>query len=261
VFERCYRQQPNVMFKHQLVMSTRGAEDNSQLVWSTSQQFNHMLQNQLRVPTLRSYEDDTNGDGVYDALHLEMELPLKDTEAVQSVSMMLLFDFRLGEMVDLHMDSAAWIEYTGASSGSGLSIHGDLMFRQRNPLPWFGTRDLYNEPIIDMNSPKASSYDLNDVFTNYLSRNETTDFVTRGAVWRGDRGAGQPFKVDINLRYPRQRICYRPGFWQEVKVGWMQYIAFFIPLWYISEWLTEIIFANQLVNTIVVQPRDKLHGT
>ena len=30
------------------------------------------------------------------------------------------------------------------------------------------------EPIIDMNSPKASSYQLEDVFTKYLDRNGTS---------------------------------------------------------------------------------------
>ena len=53
LFERCYLQQPNVLFKHQLIMTARGSTDGSQLVWSTSQQFNHLLQKQLRVPTLR----------------------------------------------------------------------------------------------------------------------------------------------------------------------------------------------------------------
>lgn len=53
------------------------------------------LQRLLPRAAMQSYEDDVNGDGVNDELHLEMELPLKDTESVQSVSMLLLFDYRL----------------------------------------------------------------------------------------------------------------------------------------------------------------------
>lgn len=88
---------------------------------------------------------------------------------------------------------------------------------------------------------------------------ETTDFVTRGAVWRGDRGAGQPFKVKLILRYAQQRICYKPGFWQELKTGWVQYLAFYLPFAFLLGAVRRIVFANQLVNTIVVLPRDKLH--
>lgn len=47
-------------------------------------------------------------------------------------------------MVDLDMESAAWIEYTAGTPGSGLYINGDLTFRQRNPLSWSGERDIYN---------------------------------------------------------------------------------------------------------------------
>ena len=52
---------------------------------------------------------------------------------------------------------------------------------------------------------------------------ETTQFYPRSTVWQGDRASGQPFKLSMRMQYAAQRICYRPGFWQEVKVGWIQY--------------------------------------
>eukprot|EP00039_Didymoeca_costata_P026288 m.15542 g.15542 ORF g.15542 m.15542 type:complete len:213 (+) comp5425_c0_seq1:225-863(+) len=112
LFQRCYWHQPDVLFEHQAIMVAKGNTDFSQLVWSTSDPFNRMLQNQLRVPSLRSIETDQNRDGVKDKLHLELELPLRDSEDIHSVYLMLFFDFRLNELCSLSMKSLGMIDYT-----------------------------------------------------------------------------------------------------------------------------------------------------
>jgi hypothetical protein len=54
---------------------------------------------------------------------------------------------------------------------------------------------------------------------------ETTSYEHVLPVWRADRAAGQPFKLSMRVRYRPQQICYRPGFWQELKFGWVQYVS------------------------------------
>lgn len=53
--------------------------------------YNKLAQDHLRIPTIRSYEEDANRDGMKDMLHLEMEVPLSDAEMMQGVSILLLF--------------------------------------------------------------------------------------------------------------------------------------------------------------------------
>eukprot|EP00039_Didymoeca_costata_P026289 m.15545 g.15545 ORF g.15545 m.15545 type:complete len:309 (+) comp5425_c0_seq2:225-1151(+) len=257
LFQRCYWHQPDVLFEHQAIMVAKGNTDFSQLVWSTSDPFNRMLQNQLRVPSLRSIETDQNRDGVKDKLHLELELPLRDSEDIHSVYLMLFFDFRLNELCSLSMKSLGMIDYTASVGMSELYVEGDLVFKQREPLPWRGNRNKYNIPVTDMTSQNAISYDFETILSNYFSRNDTTDFVARATYAKGDRASGQPFKLKLTIHYPPQQVCYRPGFWQEVKVGWIQYAAFLIPLVYLAIKLENFVFNHQIVYTVTRMPRLK----
>jgi len=267
VFERCYRQQADVQYKHDLIIVTSGytagggGNGHSWRTWSTSEEYNKLAQEQLRIPTIRSYEEDQNRDGMNDMLHLEMEVPLSDKEMMQGVSILLMFDYRLHNMASVSMEAAAYFEYSNGVPGSSLFVDGDLTLKQREALPWFGQRTTYEEPIVNMNSYNADDYDLSTIMTNYLSRNETTDFVPRATVWRGDRATGEPFKLTMNVRYPEQRICYRPGFWQELKVGWVQYLSILVPAYMIASWAINFIFVNRLVDTVISLPVEFTKGT
>ena len=44
---------------------------------------------------LQSREEDENGDGKYDALHLTLQMPLLDTEHIQAVKLLLTFDYKM----------------------------------------------------------------------------------------------------------------------------------------------------------------------
>jgi len=251
VYERCYRQQASVQYKHDLIMVTRGSTDGSQLTWSTSKGLNRLTQRENRIPTVRSYEEDYDRDGKNEYLQLEVELPLADDESVQSVNILVLFDYYLNDMATISMESVGYLDYQASSPGKSLDVDGDLMLVQRGPLPWFGARDRYEEPVVDMKSARADEYQIAHVMQSYLNRNDTTDYVARSTVWRGDRAAGEPFTLKVRVRYPEQRVCYRPGFWQQLKFGWVQYVAFLIPTAYIGAQVRNFVFSNQIVETVV----------
>lgn len=48
------------------------------------------------------------------------------------------------------------------------------------------------------------------------------------------------------MRYPSEVIIYRPGFWQEIKFAWIQYLALAIPFLFILNGLRSFIFTNQV---------------
>eukprot|EP00037_Helgoeca_nana_P001905 m.30303 g.30303 ORF g.30303 m.30303 type:complete len:314 (-) comp12217_c0_seq1:3357-4298(-) len=263
LYERCYFQQPTVLFKHEAYVTMQGSGSFSQLAWSTSPEFNRIVQKNLRVPTLRSYEQDSNNDGVNEWLQLDLEMPLSDTETVDQLSIALIFDYQLQYMSDVAMESMVLFQFSGSGSGSSLSTDGDLVLTQTEPLPWRGDRKEYTVPIIDKTSVHASSYDFSTIANEYMNRNETTSYEHVLPVWRADRAAGQPFKLSMRVRYRPQQICYRPGFWQELKFGWVQYVAILIPLLFLARYIRWFVFGNQLVETIVRQDdlsRFKAHG-
>jgi len=104
-------------------------------------------------------------------LDVELELPLADTESVSSIQVLLLFDYQLTDMVDVHMESAAFFEFTGAGSGSELSVDGPLVFKQLDPLAWNGERYQYNQPVVNSSSYAPADYDFATILQNYENRN------------------------------------------------------------------------------------------
>ena len=104
-----YREQPDFHFKHELILvATTSAGkikilmfffDNfflgDQLGWSTYNPVNNFLMDNVRIPVIKSREEDTNRDGLNDMLDMEIRMPVQQDEEVVSVSLLLLFDVNL----------------------------------------------------------------------------------------------------------------------------------------------------------------------
>ena len=66
-----------------------------QLGWSTYNPVNNFLMDNVRIPVIKSREEDTNRDGLNDMLDMEIRMPVQQDEEVVSVSLLLLFDVNL----------------------------------------------------------------------------------------------------------------------------------------------------------------------
>jgi transmembrane protein 231 len=58
--------------------------------------------------------------------------------------------------------------------------------------------------------------------------------------------------VNALIRYPTQPVLFIPGFWQQIKWGWIQYLSILIPFLFVFKLIKIFIFENQLVPTIVI---------
>jgi hypothetical protein len=47
-------------------------------------------------------------------------------------------------MSDVTMESMIYYTFTGSGSGLSLTVDGDMVMSQSEPLPWRGTRNVYN---------------------------------------------------------------------------------------------------------------------
>ncbi|XP_001637977.2 transmembrane protein 231 [Nematostella vectensis] len=248
--ESSFREQPDVYYKHQLLLVAQGNTPGSFLAYSTFQNFNQLLKDNLRIPMIKSWEEDTNLDGKHDALHFEIHLPLKNSESIYSIQLILIFDYRLHQYVNLQMESLACISMSSPIAGAEFSTVGDLTLKQRSLLPHKGIYSTYNVPIIDGTSTLVDSYNLHQIFKSYIKRNVSTEYVSPYSIWTGGRAAGQPFVVKGTVNYPEETIMYRPGFWQMIKWAWVQYLAILFIFLFVFSQVKRFVFEEQIVSTV-----------
>ena len=169
---------------------------------------------------VQSSESDTNHDGINDKLEFGVSIPLSDNEQINAFRLLMLFDYQMHDITRLHMESAAYIDYSSPVDGSSFSFAGELKLHQRESISMYYDRKVYNTPVVDVTCSTADCFDLDSVLKEYLNRNETTRIENSYAVWRGPRGSGQNFKAKIVIHYPSELVMFRPKFWEMVKYAW-----------------------------------------
>ena len=94
-----YQEQPEIHFRHELVVLAR-TRDGAQLGWATAESVNNFLLENVRIPLVTSREEDVNRDGLLDNIKLTLKMPLGKSEEIVSISLMLLFDVKLHKYED-----------------------------------------------------------------------------------------------------------------------------------------------------------------
>ncbi|XP_072024456.1 transmembrane protein 231-like [Amphiura filiformis] len=251
--EDFYREQPSVSFKHQIMM-VLDLLDSSYLTWSTYQNYNQLQQDHLRVPLVKTREEDVNRDGRPDMLHYNIEVPLQDLEQVYSAKLILIFGYKLNRFSSVRMESMAYAYHTGPVPISLFNIEGELKLQLKEPLAHKGLDTRYDVPVINSESIFAGDYQLTTIFSNYARRNVTTKLQCDYPVVQTGRGAGQPLILKGTIHFPVETIPYVPGFWQVMKFAWIQYLAVLVLFIFIMERVKNFVFANQIVTTVVERP-------
>ncbi|XP_006823640.1 transmembrane protein 231-like [Saccoglossus kowalevskii] len=254
VKQSVYLEQPYVSYKHQLLMVLEGTTATEYLVWSTYHNYNMLEQQRLRIPIVKSREEDTNRDGKPDKLLINIETPMLDTEQVYSLHLLVIFEYQLFRFSSLTMESMAYIHYNSPRPGAMFTVDGELQFKQNYPLPHRGIVDTYNYPVINGDSIYAADYQLTNIFRDYMDRNESTTFVSAYPVWVSGKGAGKPFIIQATIRYPEETILYYPGFWQLIKLAWIQYLAVLLIFIFIFGRLKTFVFQNHILQAAIERP-------
>ncbi|XP_026166226.1 transmembrane protein 231 [Mastacembelus armatus] len=253
-----YEEQPVVRFQYQTLLVAATSTVGDHVAWSTYPYLNNMLGANLRIPSVSVREEDQNQDGKLDLLIFQLQLPLKPTEQVYSVQLLLTFSYQLYRMSTVVMQSLAYVQYSSSVPGAKLFISGDLRLQQRTPLPHRGIYNIYNVSVIDGSSPFASAYDLNNIIRSYQERNLTTTLSCSMPVWTVGRAADSPFELNVEIRYPMEVISYHPGFWETIKFAWIQYVSILLVFLWVFERVQRFVFQNQVLTTIPL-PVEKPH--
>ncbi|KAH9490974.1 hypothetical protein Btru_032367 [Bulinus truncatus] len=258
--EGTYREQPNVAFKKEFILQIDLRNSIGPAVYSTFQQYNQLMQSWLRIPVVKAREDDTNGDGKYDMLDLDLEIPMDVADEVVGVKLLLFFHYKLRKFSQFHMESLGYIDYVSPIPGASLHVYSDLRLRQKQLLGHKGTDVRFNTTLVNPTSPYADSYSLATIFKSYTSRNVTTVLQDANKIWTTGRASTTPFKISAIIIYPEEIIFYTPGFWNLIKWGWVQYVSVLLIFLYIFNKVKIFIFQHQLVPTVVESPLTVQNG-
>nr|XP_056718406.1 transmembrane protein 231 [Euleptes europaea] len=251
-----YAEQPSVRFLHEvlLVGLTQGGGGGA-LGWSSFPAFNRLLGPRLRVPLVSAREEDTNQDGLMDLLHFRLELPLKSTEQIIGVQLLLTFTYQLYRMSTFVMQSMAFLQSFSPVPGSRVIVNADLKLRQRQPLGHCGLDSRYNVSVINSSSPFAQDYDLENILAAYQERNVTTVLSADSSpIWAVSRAPSDPFVIQATIHYPEELIVYPLGFWEMIKFAWIQYVCILLIFLWICERIKIFLFQNRVLDTVPVVP-------
>ncbi|XP_072374072.1 transmembrane protein 231 isoform X1 [Scyliorhinus torazame] len=249
-----YEEQPNVRFQYQVLMIVGTSTSGDFLAWSTFANFNNLQGDNLRFPLVTAMEEDQNLDGKMDRLNFRLELPLQPSEQVYNVQFILTFSYKLFRMSTFMMQSMAYAYFSSSIPGSQFTVNGDLKLHQREPLRHKGVDTRYNVSIFNDGSPFASAYDVARVIASYQDRNVTTTFSNQYPVWTAGRAADAPFVINAVIRYPVEIITYRPGFWEMIKVAWIQYVSILLIFLWVFAKIKLFVFQNHVLTAIMVPP-------
>jgi len=255
--ENTYRVQPQVSFKHDLILLVEGIiEDTKPIesfsyVYGTYPGYNNFYKSFVRIPIIKTSEIDTNRDLLNDYMKFEISIPMFKNESVYRTRVAFVYDYQIPKF-PLIMESLGIIDLSSPIAASEVSIDGELQFIQNNLLQMGTIRNKYNVPCLNF----TNSWDYNiyewsweNIIEKYMNRNERTELKINYPIWKTDRPYDSDFKIKGKIRYNQQLIHYRPSILEVLKFAWIQYLAFYILLGFLLKPFKTFIFENQVIRT------------
>ena len=200
---------------------------------------------------------DIDGDGLIDQYRISFDLTFSSTSiTIRSINVWLIFQYELRGRQHITMETMALINVVPSSllqpsSNQNITVYGQLIFEQNTAIQNAGNDSVYNTSIINTDSSLTNIPNMNSILDQYFARKYYTAFKNL-YTWTSPRTtAGDTNKVTVSVvvNSGRQSIRYRPGFWQELKWGWIQYISLFLPFMIVFNRLKVFVFTNNLVRT------------
>ena len=295
-------EQPRVAFASRLVVQvagTRGAAPGSaqrvpfRATWTTSAAANALLDGgELRAMVVRASARDANLDGLNDELLVSAQLPLQGDEAVTSATLCAFFDASLSATTRFTMDALVVGSWSAGFAASRLDLDGDLLLAQRQNLPVAsaGTfAPFLGAPLPSLDLAGAAA----DVAPAALlaasrARNFSLRLDVPAPLWTPDASSAaaaapggaaaaaaapdltatlgsrpRDFTVALRARVPTGPVWLRPKISEELRWGWLQYLAFLVLSAAVAWCFRWALFGLGIFETAVVvdAPRtaSKLH--
>jgi hypothetical protein len=213
------------------------------------------------VSTVTAIDD--NQDGITDQLQTTVEIILPTSNFVaENIQLWLILQYELQARQHIIMETAAFVQLTLPNGNSNVNdiwsvtVVGDLVFQQKQPLRSSGNDTTYNGSLLSLSKfVGTSSLNLDTIAEEYLRRKYNTFYRVDNINWNyGLNNDRNKITVNVKMNIKSQSIRFIPGFWQEFKWGWIQYVSVLVPFIVVSNRIKEFVFRSQLVRTKVRKP-------
>ena len=131
-----------------------------------------------------------------------------------------------------------------------LILNGELKLKQKSPIAQMSLPRVIKDDYL-FGIDRESPYDMLALYNKYSSKNITTKFegdifLSRYNVENNGNGNN---KVDItlNVYIPKsQDVLYYASVAETIKEAWIQYIYFFIPIYFLIHFIVSFILRNRV---------------
>jgi len=142
---------------------------------------------------------------------------------------------------------------TSTTAGAAqLNIIGDVKMIQKTPLFYRGRdyRFLQPKSFFQSSSPIMG---YNEILDQYSHRLLTCKLDPVRALWTLSPNADVGFKLNLELNYVTDRFEYQTGFWELMKVAWIQYLSILVIFVFIAKRAREFVFNNRVFHVFPSQ--------
>eukprot|EP00877_Chromochloris_zofingiensis_P012890 jgi/Chrzof1/7855/Cz02g38290.t1 len=249
-------EQPTVHYSGDGLAILEGSQVGQEQVWTTSPALSALLKGRVASASVQVGEEDYNFDGKPETIRFIARI--QSATAVNSVKLLLQFQYSLKSAVRMKMYGLAYITFNSLLPGHGLVTDGQLVLQQLTPLPQYTYHDLYNTPLLNSSAyldgtalQVDAALQLSSIIAKYQARNFTTVFQNQYPIWQA--GNGNDFIIDARVRIPANQLqIYRPATGEMLKWGWVQFVSVFLILWCLASWFEAFIFRHRLFETRMV---------
>ncbi|XP_073986513.1 transmembrane protein 231 [Rhodnius prolixus] len=250
-----YREQPDVNFMYEYFIMLETNKIESPVICTTFKVLSSAIEEFNGCPVIKVKEDDYDKDGKKDKLYFEAESLLSATENVYSVTVLLLFNYKLYSHSWFEMESAAWLQSSSPLGGGRFQATGRLSLHQTSLFNHQGRDTRYNTSVVT--ATELHQFSLFDMIAQYADRNVSTRLENVYTVWTRGRSPDQQFILSLQISYPEEIIYYRPGLWHVLKLAWLQYLGLLYIAILLSRRLKHFVLDNRLVHNVKVTPWKK----
>jgi len=261
--ESLYSEQPRLdnTTKYIVIAENNDLSTNQFFTSSYSTLNNNFQERFIPGSTIESTSD-IDGDGLIDQFRISFDLVFSQgTTVIRNINIWLIYQYQLSGKQLINMETMALISIVPPSTltpndNKNITVYGQLIFEQNNPIQSAGNDSTYNQSIIDTDSLSPPNFD--SILNGYFTRNYYTSYQTQ-YIRTTPRTTSDTNTVTISVvvNIGRQAIRYIPGFWQDFKWGWIQYISVLIPFIIVFNRLKIFVFSNHLVRTLAPLPNHR----
>lgn len=246
-------EQPLVKFKYKYIVIAENAMDNEEKVTLCSSfQALEEPKGHGSCDKIKIKEKDENFDGVPDSIEFSVSFATQFKFGIKSLSLALFLDSRLDQNhCHFQVPSAVIIQkkFVGNINDRRIVIKGSLQPNQKHALvcPFF-LRNIKSHFFHD--ELKANQTDLDkfkfDKIQENLERNPMHFYFQETSTDLEEFDLHET-TVTVKMSVPEISTRYKKTFWQIVNDVWINYIAIFVVVYFVCNFILNHLFENRLL--------------